>query len=78
MMTGNGSCDIIIDNQITEVVDTFPYLGSLITSNSDCTTDIRTGLNKAQGIVSKLGKVTTLLLTQKYGSFTSTHTTVAT
>jgi len=48
MVTGKNSCDILIDNQKIEVVGTFPYLGSLITTEADCVTDIRARLNKGQ------------------------------
>jgi len=57
MTTNNGSCDITIDNQTVEVMDTFPYLGSVITSDAECTADIRARLNKGQGIVSSLRKI---------------------
>ena len=57
MTTDNGNSDITIDNQTVEVVDTFLYLGSSITSDAECTTDIRARLNKGQGIVSSLSKI---------------------
>ena len=57
MTTVNGSCDVTIDNQTVEVMDTFPYLGSVITSDAECTADICARLNKRQGIVSSLRKI---------------------
>jgi len=38
-------CRIIIRNEQFEQVDTFPYLGSLITEDGVCTTEFRTRLN---------------------------------
>jgi len=55
--TDNGSCHITIDNQTVEVVDTFLYLGSSISSDAECTINIRASLNKGQGIVSSLRKL---------------------
>jgi len=55
MTTGNGGCYITIDNQTVEVME-FPYLGSVITSDAECTADIRARFNKGQGIVSSLRK----------------------
>jgi len=46
MAVDNGSCNITIDNQTIEVMDTFPYLRSVITSNAECTADIHARLNK--------------------------------
>jgi len=58
MTAVDGSCDITIDNQtVPKVMDTFPYLGSVITSDAECTADIRARLNKGQGIVSFLRKI---------------------
>jgi len=38
-------------------VDTFPYLGSLITEDGECTTEVRTRLNRGQAIVALLQKI---------------------
>ena len=38
-------------------VDTFPYLGSLITEDGECTTEFRTRLNKGQAIGASLQKI---------------------
>jgi len=39
VMASDGiACRILIQNEQLEQVDTFPYLGSLITENSECTT----------------------------------------
>ena len=36
------ACRILIQNELLEQVDTFPYLGSLITEYGECTTEFRT------------------------------------
>ena len=48
-------CRILIQNEQLEQVDTFPYLGSLITEDGECTTEFRTRLNGAgdQGITAE-------------------------
>jgi len=38
-------------------VDTFPYLGSLITEDGECTTEFRTRLNRGQAIEASLQKI---------------------
>jgi len=38
-------------------MDTFLYLGSVITNDAECTADIRARLNKGEGIVSSLRKI---------------------
>ena len=35
------ACRIFIQNELLEQVDTFPYLGSLITEDGECTTELR-------------------------------------
>ena len=47
--TVNGTCDITIDNQTVEVMDTFPYLESVITNDAECTADFSARFNKGQG-----------------------------
>jgi len=44
-------------NEQLEQVDTFPYLGSLITEDGECTTEFRTRLNKGQAIGASLQKI---------------------
>ena len=39
------------------MVDTFPYLGSLITEDGECTTEFRTRLNRGQAIEASLHKI---------------------
>jgi len=51
------ACRILIQNEQLEQVDTFPYLGSLITEDGECTTEYRTILNTGQAIVASLQKV---------------------
>ena len=41
-------------NELLEQVDTFPYLGSLITEDGKCTTEFRTRLNRGQAIEASL------------------------
>ena len=36
------ACHMLIQNELLEQVDTFPYLGSLITEDGECTTEFRT------------------------------------
>jgi len=59
-MTSNGiACRIglLIQNEQLEQVDTFPYLGSLITEDGECTTEFRTRLNRGQAIRASLQKI---------------------
>ena len=62
VMASDGiACRILIQNELLEQVDTFPYLGSLIIKDGECTTEFRTRLNKGQAIGASLhknGKVT--------------------
>jgi len=44
------ACRILIQNELLEQVDTFPYLESLITEDDECTTEFRTRLNRGQAI----------------------------
>ena len=48
------ACLILIQNEQLEQVDTFPYLGSLITEDGECTTEFRTRLNRGQAIGASL------------------------
>ena len=50
------ACRILIQNELLEQVDTFPYLGSLITEDGDCTTEFRTRLNRGQAIGTSMQK----------------------
>ena len=45
---------ILIQNELLKQVDTFPYLGSLITKDGECTTEFRTRLNRGQAIRASL------------------------
>ena len=43
VMASDGiACHILIQNEQLEQVDTFPYLGSLITEDGECTTEFHT------------------------------------
>ena len=56
VMASDGiACRILIQNEHLEQVDTFPYLGSLITVDGKCTTEFRIRLNNQ---CRKYGKVT--------------------
>jgi len=51
------ACRILIQNELLEQVDTFPYLWSLITEDGECTTEFRTRLNRGQAIGASLRKI---------------------
>jgi len=58
IMASDGiACRVIIQNELLEQVDTFPYIGSLITEDGECTTEFRTRLNKGQAIGASLQKI---------------------
>jgi len=58
VMASDGiACRILTQNELLEQVDTFPYLGSLITEDGECTTESRTRLNKGQAIGASLQKI---------------------
>ena len=49
VMASNGiACRILIQDEQMEQVDTFPYLGSLITQDGECTLKFHTRLNSGQ------------------------------
>jgi len=51
VMASNGiACCVLIQNEQLEQADTFPFLGSLITEDGECTTEFRTRLNRRQAI----------------------------
>jgi len=58
VMASDGiACRILIQNEQLEQVDTFPYLGSLITEDGECMTEFRTRLNRGQAIGASLQKI---------------------
>ena len=58
VMASDGiACRILIQNELLEQVDTFLYLGSLITEDGKCTTEFCTRLNKGQAIGALLQKI---------------------
>jgi len=58
VMASDGiTCRVLIYNELLEQMDTFPYLGSLITENGECTTEFRTRLNRGQAIGASLQKI---------------------
>jgi len=48
MASNNTACSILIQNEQLEQMDTFPYLGSLITEDGQYTTEFRTTLNRGR------------------------------
>jgi len=57
MASGGIACRILIQNELLEQADTFPYLGSLITEDGECTTEFHTRLNRGQAIGASLQKI---------------------
>jgi len=57
MATNGGICVIRINNNILEQVDTFPYLGSLITEDANCKKEIRARLAKGYSVCTGLYKI---------------------
>jgi len=58
VMASDGiACRILIQNELMKQLDTFPYLGSLITKDGECTTEFRTRLNRGQAIETSLQKI---------------------
>jgi len=58
LMASDGiACHILIQNEQLEQVDMFPYLGSLITEDGECTMEFCTRLNKGQAIGASLQKI---------------------
>ena len=58
VMASDGiACRILIQNELLEQVDTFPYLGVLITEDGECTMELRTRLNRGQAIGASLQKI---------------------
>ena len=52
----SGVCPHLYRHQL-EQVDTFPYFGSLITEDGECTTEFRARLNRRQAIGPSLQKI---------------------
>jgi len=49
-MASNGiACRILIQNELLEQVDTFTYLGSLITEDGECTTEFTHQVKQTAG-----------------------------
>ena len=69
MASDSIACHVLIQNEQLEQVDTFPYLGSLITEDGECTTEFHTRLNRGQAIgasLQKYGKVTAYQVQRTY------------
>ena len=55
VMASDGiACRILVQNELLEQVDTFPYPGSLITEDGECTTEFRA---RGQAIGASLQKI---------------------
>jgi len=57
MASDGAPCNINIQGAQVEQVDTFPYLGSLITEDAECSKDIRARLSKGQAVRASLKKI---------------------
>jgi len=58
VMASDGiACRILIQNEQLAQVNKFPYLGSLITEDGECTTEFHTRLNRGQAIGASLQKI---------------------
>jgi len=58
VMASDGiACCILIQNEQLEQMDRFPYLGSLITEDRECTTEFRSKFNRRQAIEASLQKI---------------------
>ena len=58
VMASDGiACRILIQNEQLAQVNTFPYLGTLITEDGECTTEFRTRLSRGQAIGASLQKI---------------------
>jgi len=58
VMASDGiACYILIQNKLLEQGDTFPYHGSLITKDGECTAEFCTRLNRGQAIGASLQKI---------------------
>jgi len=58
VMASDGiACRILVQNELLEQVDTFPYLGFMISEDGERTTKFRTRLNKGQAIGASLQKI---------------------
>ena len=66
MASDGTACRILIQNELVEQMDTFPYLESLITEDGECTTEFCTRLNRGQAIgCRKYGKVASIPISSK-------------
>jgi len=66
VMASDGiACRVLMQNELLEQVDTFPYLGSLITKDGKCTMEFRTRLNRRQAIGASLHKIRSILISTK-------------
>jgi len=58
VMANDGiACRILTQNEQLAQVNTFPYLGSVITEDGECPTEFRTRLSRGQSIGASLQKI---------------------
>jgi hypothetical protein len=57
MASDGATCNICIQGSHLEQVDTFPYLGSLITDDAECIKEFRARLSKGQAVRTSLRKI---------------------
>jgi len=58
VMASDGiACRILIHNEQLTQMNTFPYLGSLITEDGECTSEFRTRLSRGQAVGASLQKI---------------------
>jgi len=57
MVSDGIACRILIQNEQLAQMNTFPYLGSLITEDGECMTEFRTRLSRGQAIGASLQKI---------------------
>ena len=57
MVSDGIACCILLQNEQLAQLSTFPYLGSLITEDHECTTEFRTRLNRGEAILASLQKI---------------------
>jgi len=64
------ACCILVQNEQLAQVSTFPYLGSLITEDGECTTEFHIRLSRGQAIgasLQKIWKSHSILISTKIG-----------
>ena len=57
MASDSIACSMLIQNEQVELLNTFLYLGSLITEDGECMTEFHSRLNRGQAIVASLQRI---------------------